>query len=236
MKIIVSVSELSTETQIIIDNMRRSNAPVMIGDPNRPMAVLISLEEYQRLLRQSLATSAPQTPQPITATPVPAVAPEEQAPAPLAVPAESAPAVMPVVAATTEPMLAPAPVELKEAAPANPPAAEAIPAAQHSDIARRAAAAIQTDRSAAPEPAMVSQRSTTMQADPTLAARAAIPKNPRLTRPLPKPPRPLQPPRPSRPRFSVSSIPGGWQTIALVVGVLALGIVGFTLIVKAFGG
>jgi hypothetical protein len=83
---------------------------------------------------------------------------------------------------------------------------------------------------------MVSQRSTTMQADPTIAGRVAIPKNPRLTRPLPKPPRPLQPPRSSRPRFSVSSIPGGWQTIALVVGVLALGIVGFTLIVKAFGG
>src|SRR3990172_4366931 len=58
MKIVVSVHELATETQLIIDNMRRSNAPVLIGDPNRPAAVLIALEEYDRLLREAQKASA----------------------------------------------------------------------------------------------------------------------------------------------------------------------------------
>jgi PHD/YefM family antitoxin component YafN of YafNO toxin-antitoxin module len=58
MKIVVSVHELATETQLVIDNMRRSNAPVLIGDPNKPVAVLIALEEYDRLLREAQKASA----------------------------------------------------------------------------------------------------------------------------------------------------------------------------------
>jgi hypothetical protein len=36
--------------------------------------------------------------------------------------------------------------------------------------------------------------------------------------------------------LSLASIPGGWQTVALVAGMLALGLVGFALIVGAVGG
>ncbi len=201
MKIVVSVNELSTETQAIIDNMRRSNAPVLVGDPNKPMAVLLSLEEYERLLRETQKAAASDTTQPIAR---PAAAPK--------------PPAADTVSATQQ------------------PAAEAVPAASHGGIAQRAAAAIQANRSTPPEPNVVAQRQAAAQPDPAPAAnRASALRGSRLTRPLPKPPRPLEPPRP-RMQFSLAAIPGGWQTIALVAGMLALGVVGFALIVQAVGG
>jgi len=199
MKIVVSVHELSTETQLVIDNMRRSGAPVLIGDPNKPAAVLLSLEEYERLLRDSQKAAQNTKPQP---APVEATV--------------AAKPVTPTADQTAQP----------DVAPSN----------QHSDIAQRTATAIQADRSATSEPRIVSQRASTMQPDPTLEnKRGPTLRGPRLTRPLPKPPGPLQTPRP-RIQLSLSAIPGGWQTIALVVGMLLLGIVGFALIVSAFGG
>jgi hypothetical protein len=54
---------------------------------------------------------------------------------------------------------------------------------------------------------------------------------------LPKPPGPLSAPRPrTNINISLPDLLANWQTIALVVGVLILGIVGFALIVNAFGG
>jgi PHD/YefM family antitoxin component YafN of YafNO toxin-antitoxin module len=200
MKIVVSVHELSTETQLIIDNMRRSSAPVLIGDPSKPAAVLLSLEEYERLLRESQKPAEQAAPQPAAAE-----------------------------AATT-------PIRVAASAPKQGAQAELVPAGEHSDIAQRTASAVQADRSAAPEPRVVSQRASTAQPDPTLAAKPKTSlRGPRLTKPLPRPPGPLQVPRP-RLRLSPSAIPGGWQTIAMVVGMLALGIVGFVLIVSALGG
>lgn len=203
MKIVVSVHELSTETQAVIDNMQRSKAPVLIGDPNRPMAVLLSLDEYDRLLRQSQKAAAP--------------ARDATQPA-----AEPQPA-------SDEVTVAARPV-------APPPQADVVPAAQHSDIAQRTAAAIQADRSTPAQPQVVSQRESTLPAAPApTAKRAPSLRGPRLTKPLPKPPRPLQAPRP-RMQLNPSAIPGGWQTIALVVGMLVLGVIGFALIVSAFNG
>ncbi len=200
MKIVVSVHELSTETQLVIDNMRRSDAPVLIGDPNKPTAVLLSLEEYERLLRESQKLAENAAPQPAA-----------------------------VEAATT-------PIPVAASAPQQPAQAEVVPASKHSDIAQRTATAVQADRSATSEPRVVSQRASTLQPDPTLAAKPKTSlRGPRLTRPLPKPPGPLQAPKP-RLRLSPSAIPGGWQTIAMVVGMLALGVVGFALIVSALGG
>ena len=203
MKIVVSVNELSTETQMVIDNMRRSHAPVLIGDPNKPMAVLLSLEEYERLLRETQKAAALETTQPIA---------------------------RPAAAAPERPAIA-------EGMPVTQPAAaEVIPAAQHSDIVQRTAAAIQADRTPPPEPKIVSQRQTTLQPDPTLpASRPAPLRNARPSKSLPKPPRPLQTPNPHR-QVSLAAIPGGWQTIALAIGVLALGVLGFALIVNAIGG
>jgi PHD/YefM family antitoxin component YafN of YafNO toxin-antitoxin module len=189
MKIVVSVNELASETQAVIDNMRRSKAPVMIGEGDQPVAVLLSLDEYERLQRQAQKPVATEATQPIAAT-------------------------------------QPAPAE------AMPAPAEVAPVAQPSDIAQRTAAAIQADRAAPAEPKVVSQRPTTLQPDPTLAAPL---RSPRPTKPLPKPPRPLDTPR-TRSQFSLAAIPGGWQTIALVAGMLALGLIGFALIVNAFGG
>ncbi len=200
MKIVVSVNELAGETQAVIDNMRRTKAPVMIGEADEPVAVLLSLDEYERLQRQAQQAVATEATQPIAAT----------QPAP----------------SETAAVARPAPAE------AMPAPAEVVPAAQQSDIAQRTAAAIQADRAAPAEPKVVSQRPTTLQPDPTLAAPL---RSPRPTKPLPKPPRPLDTPR-TRPQFSLAAIPGGWQTIALVVGMLALGLIGFALIVNAFGG
>jgi len=221
MKIIVSVNELSAETQVVIDNMRRSKAPVLIGDAGQPQAVLLSYEEYQRLQSQAQAasTTAAQTP-----APTPAPAPARPAPAvPEATqPVASGPAELPAVA--------------KE-----PAAAEVVPADAQSEIARRTAAAIQADRDTPAEPKVVSQRVTTLQPDPALAAKpgAALPRAARLTRPvpkgLPKPPRPLETPK-SQVSSPLSAILSNWQTLLLVAGVLILGIVGFVLIVNAFGG
>ena len=199
MKIVVTVNELAGETQAVIDNMRRSKAPVMIGEADRPVAVLLSLDEYERLQRQAQQAIVTEATQPIAAT--------QPAPAETAV-------ARPV---TAEVMPAPA---------------EVVPAAQQSDIVQRTAAAIQADRAAPAEPKVVSQRPTALQPDPTLAAPL---RSPRPTKPLPKPPRPLDTPR-TRPQFNLAAIPGGWQTIALVVGMLALGVIGFALIVNAFGG
>lgn len=208
MKIVVSVHELSTETQAVIDNMQRSKAPVLVGDPNRPMAVLLSLEEYDHLLRMSQKATAP------------AAEAAERVPAPAPVPDEAAQPVQP----------APAPPAAQSAP------ADVVPAPQQSDIAQRTAATIQADRSAPAEPKLVSQRNSTMQPDPTLTAkRAPSLRGPRLTRPLPKPPGPLQTPRP-RLMLNPSAIPGGWQTIALVVGMLILAGIGLALIVSAFNG
>lgn len=195
MKIVVSVNELATETQLIIDNMRRSNAPVFIGDSNKPTAVLLSPEEYERLRRQAQPAAAPETTQPIA--PPPAV----------------------------------------EAIPTPPPVtAEVSSAAQNGSLAQRAAAAVQADR-LPPEPKTVSQRPPAPQpASLSSADRPAPPRSGRLSKPpLPKPPAPLQAPRPRR-ELSIAAIPGGWQTVALVAGVLALGILGFALIVNALGG
>jgi len=198
MKIVVSVNELSTETQLVIDNMRRSGAPVLIGDPNKPAAVLLSLEEYERLLRDSQKAAQNAQPRPSAEATV------------------AAKPVTPAAAQTAQ--------------------ADVVPATQHSDIAQRTATAIQADRSATSEPRVVSQRASAMQPDPTLEPkRGPTLRGPRLTRPLPKPPGPLQTPKP-RMQLSPSAIPGGWQTIALVVGMLVLGIVGFALVVSALGG
>jgi PHD/YefM family antitoxin component YafN of YafNO toxin-antitoxin module len=228
MKIVVSVNELATETQVVIDNMRRSKAPVMIGDADKPLAVLISLEEYERLQRQAQSAAASEPTQPVAAT-----------------------VAMPAAKSSNGEAVAGA-KQAAPAAPRPPTPAEVIPAAQHSDIAQRAAAAIQANRPSQPAQ-VVSQRQTTLQPDPTLSTtarpaaapattrapdgnnRAAAMRSPRLTKPLPKPPRPLDLPKP-RLQLSLASIPGGWQTIALVVGMLALGIIGFALIVSAFGG
>ena len=215
MKIVVSVHELATETQLVIDNMRRSNAPVLIGDPNKPVAVLIALEEYDRLLREAQKASA-------------------------AAAAAASAGVAAPVRDTTQPLPPSKPsageVEAAPTAPARPAPAEELPASQPANIAQRAAAAVQANPAAPAQPNVVSQRSTTMQPDPTLAAGQAAPaRRSRLTKPLPRPPQPLRTPR-SRPQLSLASIPGGWQTVALVAGMLALGIVGFALIASAVGG
>jgi len=221
MKIVVSVHELATETQLVIDNMRRSNAPVLIGDPNKPVAVLIALEEYDRLLRVAQKASA-------AAVPVAAAAPVLDTTQPL-------PSATPVVAATEAAPPAPAPVEAP-AETAGPAQVGVFPASQPANLAQRAAAAIQANPAAPPQPKVVSQRSTTAQPDPALAAgRTGPARGLRLTRPLPRPPQPLKTPR-ARPQLSLASIPGGWQTVALIAGMLALGVVGFALIVRAVGG
>ena len=224
MKIVVSVNELSAETQVVIDNMRRSKAPVLIGDASQPQAVLLSYEEYQRLQSQAQAASAVGA-QPVAPTPVPTPAPAPE---------------MPVMAEpqATQPI---APSAETLVTPKEPAAAEVVPAEAQSDIARRTAAAIQVDRAVPAEPPVVSQRTTTLQPDPALAAKSgsAPPRVARLTRPvpkgLPKPPRPLETPRSQMPS-PLSAILANWQTLLLVVGVLILGVVGFVLIVNALGG
>lgn len=221
MKIVVSVNELSAETQVVIDNMRRSKAPVLIGDASQPQAVLLSYEEYQRLQSQAQAASATAAQ---TQTPTPAPAPARPV---LAVPE----ATQPVASSSAE-----LPAAAKE-----PAAAEVVPADAQSEIARRTAAAIQADRDTPAEPKVVSQRVTTLQPDPALAAKpgAAPPRAARLTRPvpkgLPKPPRPFETPK-SPVSSPLSAILSNWQTLLLVAGVLLLGIVGFMLIANAFGG
>lgn len=223
MKIVVSVNELSAETQTVIDNARRSKAPVMIGDADQPQAVLISFEEYRRLQAQMQAPAPP---------PASVVQPVAPMPAP---PPRSEP-----VAEVTQPINLP----IDSTAAVSKPAAsaEVVPAEDHSDVARRTAAAVQADRAAMPEPKIVSQRPTVLQPDPALVARpapgAAPQRAARLTKPMPKglprPPRPLNTPRP---RGQVlASLRGNWQTIVLVLGVVVLGLVGFMLIVNAFGG
>src|SRR3990172_4006403 len=146
MKIVVSVDELSAETQVVIDNMRRSKASVLIGDATQPQAVLLSYEEYQRLHGQAQAASAVAA-QPVAATPVsaPASAPE--------MPVMAEPQATQPIASSAETLVTP-----KE-----PVAAEVVPAEAQSDIARRTAAAIQVDRAVPDEPKVVSQRTTTMQ-------------------------------------------------------------------------
>ena len=225
MKIVVSVHELATETQLVIDNMRRSHAPVLIGDPNKPMAVLISLEEYDRLLREAQKASASAAAAPVldTTQPLPASRP-------LATEVNVAPAVPGPVEAPT------ASKESAQPAPTQPAPAGALPVSSPATIAQRAAVAVQANPAAPAQPNVVSQRNTAMQPDSTLAAgRTAPARGLRLTKPLPKPPQPLKASR-SRPQLSLGSIPGGWQTVALIVGMLALGLVGFALIVGAVGG
>jgi PHD/YefM family antitoxin component YafN of YafNO toxin-antitoxin module len=221
MKIVVSVHELSTETQLVIDNMSRSGAPVLIGDPNKPMAVLLSLDEYNRLLR--LSQKAASVESAAAASPPPAVEASRKAAA----------------AEVTQPVNQPAAVSQfagqPAPAPKEPVPAEVVPATQHSDIAQRTAAAIQADRSVTAEPKVVSQRQNTLQPDAGhTAGRAAI-RSPRLTKPLPKPPRPLEVRR-SRPQFSLAAVPGGWQTIALILGIFTLGVIGLALLVSALSG
>lgn len=220
MKIVVSVHELATETQLVIDNMRRSNAPVLIGDPNKPVAVLIALEEYDRLLREAQKASA-----------AAAAAASAGAAAPVRDTTQPLPASKPAMAEAEA-----SPAAAKESAPVRPAHAEVLPASQPANIVQRAAAAIQANPAAPAQPKVVSQRGTTLQPDPTLAAgRAAPALRSRLSKPLPRPPQPLRTPR-SRPQLSLASIPGGWQTVALIAGMLALGIVGFALIIGAVGG
>jgi len=104
---------------------------------------------------------------------------------------------------------------------------------QHIDIAQRAAAAIQADRAVPAESAVVSQRQDTLQPDPTLGVdRSSALRGVRLTKPLPKPPRPLTARR-ADDRPVISLLVRNWQTIALIIGVLLLAIVGFALIVNA---
>ena len=124
MKIIVSVNELSAETHVVIDNMRRSKAPVLIGDADQPQAVLLSYEEYQRLQSQVQASAV-----------------AAQAPQHLPAPAPAKPAL--AVPEATQPV-ASSPAELP--AVANEPAAEAAPVDAPSEIARRTEAAVQADR------------------------------------------------------------------------------------------
>ncbi|HLF29264.1 MAG TPA: type II toxin-antitoxin system prevent-host-death family antitoxin [Anaerolineae bacterium] len=206
MKIVVSVNELATETQLVIDNMRRSKAPVIIGEVDKPVAVLISLEEYERLQQQTQPAAPSEATQPSLATAPQPVTPMPPAPDAVAPPA---PQLMP---------------------------AEAVPAAQSSDIAQRAAATIQADRAAVPAAKAAAPRPNTPQPDSAPnAERTAALRSPRVTKQLPKPPRPLEVPRP-RAQFNLAAIPGGWQTLALVVGMLALGLIGFALIVNALGG
>lgn len=229
MKIVVSVNELSAETQLVIDNMRRSKAPVLIGDANQPAAVLLSYEEYQRLQSQAQASAS-------TPASEPARIPVQTAP-----PAAAAP-VLPVESESTQPINPVA--EQTFVAPREMAAAEAQRAEDQNDIARRTAATIQADRAVPPEQKSISQRPTTLQPDPTLAAKPVAPqpqRAARLTKPmpkgLPKPPGPLSAPRPrTNINISLPDLLANWQTIALVVGVLILGIVGFALIVNAFGG
>lgn len=229
MKIVVSVNELSAETQLVIDNMRRSKAPVLIGDANQPAAVLLSYEEYQRLQSQAQASAS-------TPASEPARIPVQTAP-----PAAAAP-VLPVESESTQPINPVA--EQAFVAPREMAAAEAQRAEDQNDIARRTAATIQADRAVPPEQQSISQRPTTLQPDPTLAAKPVAPqpqRAARLTKPmpkgLPKPPGPLSAPRPRTSiNISLPDLLANWQTIALVVGVLILGIVGFALIVNAFGG
>ncbi len=200
MKIVVSINELASETQSIVDNLRRSNAPVFIGDPNKPTAILLSPEEYERLQRQAQRAAVPETTQPIASPPV---AVEVM---PAAQPVTAIPASQPVVA-------------------------QVIPALENGNVAQRAAAAVQADRMS-PEPKSGSPRPPASLSSAARPAQRSV----RLNKPpLPKPPAPLQPPRP-RGELSIAAIPGGWQTVALVAGVLALGILGFALIVNALGG
>jgi prevent-host-death family protein len=226
MKIVVSVNELSAETQLVIDNMRRSKAPVLVGDAAHPQAVLISYEEYERLQRQAQAASAP-APQPVAATPAPAPRPEPVVSKATVVEEDATQPIAPSV-------VQPSGVS-REAA-----AAEVVPTADHSDVAKRTAAAPPVDRVPS-EPRVVSQRPTTIQPDPELAAKPspAVPQRAaRLTKPmprgLPKPPRPLETPRPQSSAL-LNTLLANWQTIVLVIGVLLLGIVGLALIANAFG-
>jgi PHD/YefM family antitoxin component YafN of YafNO toxin-antitoxin module len=201
MKIVVSVDELASEARMVIDNMIRSNAPVLIGDdPARPRAVLLSVEEYQRLQRQAESADA------ATRT--------HSAPAPeVTQPLEPAPSFD-----TPRPLIP----NLSNSRPARQPQP-----AESNNVAQRAAATVQADRAAVTPstPTIISQRQSTLQPDPLT-----------MNRPLPKPPRPLGDPKGGvKMPFSVAAVPGGWQTIALVAGVLLLGIVGFVLILNAFG-
>lgn len=199
MKIVVSIKEFASEARIVIDNMRHSNAPVMIGDDvAHPQAVLLSVEEYERLQRLAKAATAPQS---------------------------EAAANSNSNNSNTH----------KSSVTAN-----VVPATQQSNVAKRTAATVQADRAAA-MPTIVSQRSGTLQPDPTLVTNKTNKKEKtplqgaRLTRPLPKPPFPIEDPNSGFNMPSLASVPGGWQTIALVAGVLLLGIVGLVLIVNAFG-
>lgn len=213
MKIVISVEELSSQPQTVIDSMKRSKAPVMIGDGDKPIAVLLSVEEYQRLQRQALAN---ETTQPF--------APPPSAPAPEVKPAASPPAVPPPVAELTQPI----------ARPAQPAPAEVVPAAQHSDVAQRTASTIRADRMPPAEPKIVSQRRDTFQPDPTLPPDRNAPlRGVRLTKPLPKPPRPLEERRAGSP---LAPLLRNWQTLVLIAGVVLLAVVGFALIVNAIGG
>jgi|GEM_PF-6221063 len=228
MKIVVSVNELSAETQLVIDNMRRSKAPVLVGDAARPQAVLISYEEYERLQRQSQTASVP-VPQP--AAPMPASAPQ---PEPVVM---KAPVAEEDVTRPIAPGIARPPSVERDATAVE---AEVVPTAEHSDVARRAAAAPPMEH-VPPEPRVVSQRPTTMQPDPALAAKpspAAPQRAARLTKPmprgLPKPPRPLETPRPQSSSALLAFILANWQTIVLMIVVLLIGIIGFALLAAAF--
>lgn len=216
MKIVVSIEELASEARMVIDNMVRSKAPVMIGDdPARPRAVLLSMEEYENLQRRAEAAEAAAE----AATRRSASTPE------VTQPLEAAPRFD-----TPRPLI---PDLSNSRATRQPQPAES------NNVAQRAAATVQADRAASmPQtPQVVSQRQSTMQPDPLTTRKDATPiQGARLNRPLPKPPRPLGDPKSGmKMPFSVDAVPGGWQTIALVAGVLLLGIVGFMLILNAFG-
>jgi PHD/YefM family antitoxin component YafN of YafNO toxin-antitoxin module len=212
MRIVVSVDELAAEAQAVIDNMRRSKSPVMIGEADKTVAVLLSLDEYERLKRQADAAMATQ--------PAAPVAVQDAKP-----PAPATPALE-----TTQPLPAAPADGVQSKAPS---AAQVIPASQHSDIVQRTAAAIQADRST-PTPKVVSQRPSTLQPAPTqVNDRSNALRGVRLTKSLSKPPRPIESPRP---RLSPAFIRANWQVLLLMAGVVVMGIVGFLLILNALGG
>jgi hypothetical protein len=167
----------------------------------------------------------------VSSEPEPAPRPVEAQPEPARPVAEAAAAATVVQAAIDEkPIVAPEPIEqvtivTPQVAP--PPVKESIviDAAAPSESQ---SAAFLTDTGPAPKSAasetVVSQRGNTLQV-------------PKVTAPLGKPPQPIAP----KPRKAQRSGEGGaakvdWQLIAMIAGTVALGIVGFVMILAALAG